>query len=409
MADKIILMPPKTRDKTTYKTITPEKFRQAFEAAQNGRPAALYKIIDWFVSMDGHLSGAMQSRISAQISSAETNFVMGKPSKTEDAALENLKEALNKTGIRDLRKELLKCKLYGARAVEMVWDTVVLNGKSLVAPVGFRRLPHDFIYAKKQNRTDAYNTLFVGNDPLDVYDAGHVVFALDGAKEEFTDWDFTGFGKGISAMRYSIIKFFDVDDWAAFNEVFGMPLRLGILKPGHDDNAVKRLEDAVHNLGSDASAVIDDTTEIKFPEAQKYGSTNAYETLSEFCNREISKAITSESLTGSSGKTGTYGAMKTANGIRLDVAQGDALDVDAILQKNIIDVFYALNYGALDVPRIQTHIKPAVDLNKQAQVDKALFEMGLELSVSGLRKRYDAPAPIDDADILKKTGNGLFG
>jgi len=406
--NNLVILAPKTRDNTKYKTVTPEKFRQAFSAAQGGRPAALYKIMDWFLSMDGHLAGALQSRISANTSGDSSLIIQDKTAKNENA-LEILKAALDGIKLRKLKTALLKANYYGARAVELIWAETRMNGKAIIAPVGFKNLPHDFIYADKIRKTDDYKSVFVGAEPLENYDRGHVLLFTAGDADDYSDPDFTTFGRGVSAMRYSIVKYFDVEDWAAFNEVFGMPMRLGILKTGAGEEALKRLEEAVHNLGNDASAVIDETTEIQFPEVNKYSSKAAYEALSEFCNREISKAITSEALTGGEGKTGTYGAMQTANGIRLDVAQSDAAELDDLIQENIINVFYEINFPGLEVPKMKTAIKAAPNLFQQSNIDKNLFEMGLPLSVSALRKRYDAPAPVDDEDRLEKTQNSLFG
>jgi phage gp29-like protein len=399
---------PKLRyDSPLIKQVTPAEFRTAYSTAKDGNPAKLYAIMDWFLSMDGHLSGVLQSRISA-ITSAEYSITPQNDTEAENNAVSITYQMLTKLRFDRLVKELLKCHYYGARAIELIWGILNLNGRTVTAPLTFRKLPHDFIYTKKINKSDPWKTVHVGAEPLISYPPGKVLYMQDGEAPAYSDTDFTTFGHGLSAIRFSIIKYFNFEDWAAFNEIFGMPLRLGIIKQGATDKDIETLENAVQNLGSDAAAVVKETTEISFPETQKTGSINAYETLTSFCNREISTALTSESLTSSDGKVGTYGAMQTANGIRIDVAEADASDIDYLIQDQLINVFWALNFN-LPQPQFKTNLALQTDLLNKARVDRELFEMGLDFSVAELRRKYDVAPPEDEADRLVKPSTGILG
>ena len=50
-----------------------------------------------------------------------------------------------------------------------------------------------------------------------------------------------------------LFKNYDVKDWVAFCEVFGMPLRLGKYSAAASDDDKKALMEAIYSLGSDAA------------------------------------------------------------------------------------------------------------------------------------------------------------
>ncbi len=107
-----------------------------------------------------------------------------------------------------------------------------------------------------------------------------------------------------------LLKNFALKDWAAFNEVFGMPLRLGKYDTTASPADREALVQAVRNLGSDAAGVISKATEIEFVEAaSRSGGANPYQLMADFCNREMSKAVLGQTLTtDTTGATGTYAA-----------------------------------------------------------------------------------------------------
>lgn len=92
-----------------------------------------------------------------------------------------------------------------------------------------------------------------------------------------------------------LLKNFALKDWAAFNEVFGMPLRLGKYDPTASQADREALIQAIRSLGSDAAGVISKNTEIEFVEASSRlsGNSNPYQVMADFCNREMSKAMLS--------------------------------------------------------------------------------------------------------------------
>ena len=70
----------------------------------------------------------------------------------------------------------------------------------------------------------------------------------------------------VCAYMY-LFKNYALKDWVAFNEIFGMPLRLGKYEPSATPADREALRQAITALGSDAAGIISKSTEIEFVEA----------------------------------------------------------------------------------------------------------------------------------------------
>jgi len=71
-----------------------------------------------------------------------------------------------------------------------------------------------------------------------------------------------------------LLKNYALKDWTAFNEVFGMPLRLGKYDPAATPADREALIQAIRNLGTDAAGIISKNTEIEFVETASRLSGN---------------------------------------------------------------------------------------------------------------------------------------
>ena len=145
-----------------------------------------------------------------------------------------------------------------------------------------------------------------------------------------------------------LLKNYALKDWAAFNEVFGMPLRLGKYDPGASAADREALIRAIRGLGSDAAGVISKSTEIEFVEAASRlsGNANPYQTLAEFCNREMSKAVLGQTLTtDTAGATGTYSAARVHAQVRRDLVEADAQTLAVTLREQLLRPLVGFNFG----------------------------------------------------------------
>lgn len=201
-----------------------------------------------------------------------------------------------------------------------------------------------------------------------------------------------------------LLKNYALKDWAAFNEVFGMPLRLGKYDPMASAADREALIQAIGNLGSDAAGVISKNTEIEFVEATSRltGNTNPYQVLAEFCNREMSKAILGQTLTtDTAGATGTYAAARVHAQVRRDLVEADAQALAQTLREQLLRPLTGFNFGwDKPTPWFRFRHEAEEDLKTLSEVYRNLAAMGVPLSLEHVAERFGLPLPQEGQQLI---------
>ncbi len=200
-----------------------------------------------------------------------------------------------------------------------------------------------------------------------------------------------------------LLKNFALKDWAAFNEVFGMPLRLGKYDPTSSQADREALVRAVRNLGSDAAGVISKATEIEFVEAASQGGkANPYQSMAEFCNREMSKAVLGQTLTtDTTGSTGSYAAAQVHGQVRRDLVEADAQALATTLREQLLRPLVGFNFGwDRPVPWFRFKYEEEEDLKTLSEVYRNLAALGVPMNSEHLAERFGIPmAAASEAQI----------
>ena len=195
-----------------------------------------------------------------------------------------------------------------------------------------------------------------------------------------------------------LLKNYSLKDWVAFNEVFGMPLRLGKYDPGASTPADREaLIRAVRNLGSDAAGMISKTTEIEFVEAsyRLTGSANPYQMLAEFCNREMSKAMLGQTLT--TDTAGSHRHLRRGPGPRPG-AQGPDGGGRPVPGGNLAGAASPAPGGIQfrlgpACPWFRFKLEEEEDLKTLSEVYRNLKEIGVPLPGDQVAERFGVPLP----------------
>jgi phage gp29-like protein len=193
-----------------------------------------------------------------------------------------------------------------------------------------------------------------------------------------------------------LLKNFALKDWASFNEVFGMPLRLGKYDISASPADRDALVQAIRNLGSDAAGVISKTTEIEFVEAaSRSGGANPYQLMAEFCNREMSKAVLGQTLTtDTAGSTGTYAAAQVHAQVRRDLVEADVQALAATLREQMLRPLVGFNFGwDKPVPWFRFRFEEEEDLKSLSVVYRNLAAMGVPMDLEHVAARFGVPVP----------------
>ncbi len=191
-----------------------------------------------------------------------------------------------------------------------------------------------------------------------------------------------------------LFKNYALKDWNVFNEVFGMPLRLGKFDAAATPEDREILSRAIQSLGSDAAAIISKNTEIEFVEAPgRGGQENPFMAMAEFCNREMSKAILGQTLTTDVYRaTGTYSAARVHHEVRRDIVQSDADSLAATLQGQLLRPLVGFNFGwDRSLPVFQFYAEEDVNLREMAETYEKLMAMGVRIPPDHIAEVFHLP------------------
>lgn len=198
-----------------------------------------------------------------------------------------------------------------------------------------------------------------------------------------------------------VLKRNNVGDWADFAEIFGRPVREGTYD-AWDDEARQRLLNDIANLTGAGVYVHPSGTELKLIQADNVsGGGDLYEKLGQFCNNEISKAVTGNTLTTEAGDKGTQ-ALGTVQkegeeNINFFVKQG----ILNILNYEMADIFAALGVNTTGG---EFFFVPPKSRNTEEKVNvicKLKNELDLPIGDDYLYEEFGVPKP-DNYEELKE-------
>lgn len=366
--------------------LTPERLARIFREADSGdvmRQAELFEEIE---EKDPHLSSQFQIRKLA-VQGLEYEIL---PAIEEDAQARKVADFCREViaGIDDWDEcvlDMLDALPKGYSMIELLWD---VSGNE-VRPIDFR-----WIHPKKITfwnsitpRILTEENLVEGIDPPPFKFLYHRYKARSG-------YDTRAGILRICAWMY-LFKNYAVKDWVVFSEVFGLPLRVGKYEPGASADDKSALLTAIQNLGTDAAGVISKSTEIEFIEAQRTGSLNIYESLTTFCDNQISKAILGQTLTSEAGGTkgqGSYALGQVHAQVRQDLVEADAKALAKTITQQLLRPLVGFNFGwDVPVPRFKLLYEHPEDLKQFSDIYKTLGDLGFEFSQEHLAERFKIP------------------
>lgn len=396
MPASAIVKPKGRQSGPVLKELRPEEFRAAVRQAKAGEPMRYFPVLEEFWSVDDEIRPALESLSAAVLSRGAHNA----PDDDSDEAKTQahyLDAVFDELDADALIEHFVGMKYFGVRGAEFdQWGTVTSEGRERQAPVHYEALPQSWFYAKKETAQDDYATMYVGADPLYTYgDDSGVIVLTDQKLQRSRGVDFTQLGVGKACARLACMRYFAPEDWAAFNEVFGMPLVLGVLLKGFSKDDRKMLEDAVFGMSSDARAVISENTRLEFPEVNRASSAETFDRFWAVLGAAISRLIKSETMTDHSNKYGSNAAMMTTNGVRLDVAARIARRIQRQVNRRLVRPTLTRVFGRA-LAHFSLPLAEIVDLVAQARVDRDLHEIGFPLSKSEMSARYDRRIADDD-------------
>ncbi|GAB7078756.1 DUF935 domain-containing protein [Megalodesulfovibrio paquesii] len=197
-----------------------------------------------------------------------------------------------------------------------------------------------------------------------------------------------------------LCKSWTVTDWMRFAELFGMPLRVGRYGPSASADDIGTLVSAVANLGTDAACVLPDSMRIEFQQAGAVaGGQELFLKLAEYLDKQVSKGVLGQTMTTDDGAS--MAQAKIHNEVRLDILAYDALNVEATLNRDLIEPYIQLNWGKQAVyPRLTLPVPEPEDTAGLVDALAKLVPLGLRVEASVVRDKLGLPDPEEDGEVL---------
>ena len=180
-----------------------------------------------------------------------------------------------------------------------------------------------------------------------------------------------------------------------FCERFGIPLPIGKYPAGTPEPQIAALEDALASIIEAGYAALEDNGSIELLEAKgaSGGGKLAQQLLIESCNGEMSKALTSQTLSSEQPGSGSRAASETHRGRTLDVMAGDREQIAFTLDR-LWQTITRLNVGDDVRPPTSEFVAEEEVTKDRAEIYKIFKEVGGKPS----RKSMAAELGIDLAD-----------
>lgn len=202
----------------------------------------------------------------------------------------------------------------------------------------------------------------------------------------------------LAAVGY-MCKAWSWKDWMAFADIFGLPMRVGRYGPSASKEDIGKLMSAVANLGSDAAAVMPDSTRIEFEQAANTtGAGDFFEKLASWWDRQVSKGVLGQTMTADDGAS--LSQAQVHNDVRLDLLAADAKALQNTLNRDLIRPFVDLNFGPGRYPKLVVHVPEPEDLKMLVESLGVLVPLGLEVEQSVIRDKFGLPDPDKGAVLL---------
>lgn len=139
----------------------------------------------------------------------------------------------------------------------------------------------------------------------------------------------------LKAAPWVILKNGDVSDWAQYNEIFGMPTRVGYYDPNNPSTRLALVQ-ALSEAGSNQTLVIPEGSKLELSTANFSGTgSKTYNDLAEYVDEQLSKLFLGNTLTTDQGGNGSRALGDVHAGIEAKIARADRTFVLRILESRI--------------------------------------------------------------------------
>lgn len=196
-----------------------------------------------------------------------------------------------------------------------------------------------------------------------------------------------------------MLQSFALKDWAAFAEIYGVPLRLGKYHPAASTADKQALLRAVAGIANDAAAIIPQGMEIEFVEADGGKGEAVFGGLLEYLDKQVSKLVVGQTMTADDGSS--MAQAEVHDKVRIDIKQADCRQLANTLNRDLIPWFVAFNFGPQDAyPKVTLPVPEPEDLKELTEGVARLLPYGFKVGQKQMREKLGLSEPEEDDELL---------
>lgn len=341
------------------------------------------------IERDGHAYGILQKRKLA-VAARHWEVLPASEAALDKRAAEICTRQLKALNFDLLTVNLLDAILKGYSVGEIMW---AVQGSEIVAKEVIARDQRRFVFSYERELRMLTLANLIEGEPLP--DRKFICHSFGGK-------DGTPYGLGLGTRLFWLVYFKrrDITFWLTFADKFGSPTAIGKYPPGTPPPEQTKLLSALSAIAQDTGVIIPEGMLIELLEAQRSGSTDAYERLARYMDEQMSECVLGETMTTSSkgAGLGSGGVANVHNEVRLELVRADADLLSSALNKTLLTWITELNVPGATPPTVWRDVSEPADLTSQATRDRAIYDMGFRPSLKYINDTYggewtDAPTP----------------
>lgn len=377
--------------------LDPIRLTQILRAAETGDATAYLELAEEMEEKDLHYLGILSTR-KRQVSQLPITVEAASDDPEDEADAQLVRDWLKRPTLQLELFDILDAIGKGYSATEIVWET---GDQWLPAQLKWRD-PRFFQY----DQVTGEQLLLKGGEdgassqPEPLRPFKYIVHQAQ-AKSGLP---IRGGLARVAAWGY-LFKNFTIKDWMTFLEVYGLPLRVGKYQNGTSEDDIRKLAQAVAQIGSDAGAVIPASMMLEFVKSDG-GAANPemFHKMCQYMDDALSKAVLGQTSSSDAKAGGLGSGQADLHGeVRKDIESADAAQCSATLTRDVSMPIVMFNRGARKrYPLILLGRPDPVDLKSALEAIGQALAMGVTVGVSYFRKVSGIPEPKAGEELLSR-------
>lgn len=377
----------RTHEERVATGLTPERLGTILRDAQEGSIRAYLTLAEEMEERYLHYASQLQTR---RMAIESVDLTIETPKGVNTKVVDNVTEVMNNPLLGEARGNLIDGISKSFAAVEMMWE----YERGALQPVDYvARDPRFFQFDRLSLRELrlAVDGSIEGERLPEAKFLRHIPRTRLGVPVRR--------GMARPAAWGYLIQQFTLQDWAAFSEVYGMPLRVGKYNANASPADKRTLLKAVTSIANDAAAIIPAGMDIEFHEVNGTNGAAVFSGLLDYVDKQISKLVLGQTMTSDNGSS--LGQAKIHNEVRLDILRADCRQLAFTVNRDLIKPFVDLNFGPQDVyPTVELPVPDPEDVEALSKVLKDLVPFGLRVKAAEVREKIGLSDPDEDDEVL---------